>query len=138
MVIEMQTRYVAKVFSKQIQLPEDIVTEYDKMKKQQSLEFSYDYERVSGIIDPYDYMNMISIKIGAYPSLVSMIFTDPVLLYFILFHTWSHFVYRLNNPIAREQILHLGTNISSINISFVTLLITVSICILCLVIHCRK
>jgi dimethylaniline monooxygenase (N-oxide forming) len=138
MVIEMQTRYVAKVFSKQIQLPEDIVTEYDKMKKQQSLEFSYDYERVSGIIDPYDYMNMISIKIGAYPSLVSMIFTDPVLLYFILFHTWSHFIYRPNDPIAREQILHLGTNISSINISFVTLLITVSICILCLVIHCRK
>ena len=139
MIIEMQTRYVAKVFSKQIHLPEDIVGEYVKMKKKQSLEFSYDYERVSGIIDPYDYMNMISIKIGAYPSLVSMIFTDPVLLYFILFHTWSHFIYRLNNPMAREQILNLGTNHTSIIISFLTLLVILGVgIILGLVVHCRK
>jgi len=113
MIIEMQSRYVAKVFAKKIHLPKhSMSTDYEKMKQQQSIEFEYDYERVQGIIDPYDYMNMIASKINVSPNLFML--SDPLLLYFILFHTWSHFVYRLNDPetskLARDEIIGLNKN----------------------------
>ena len=118
MIIEMQSRYVAKVFANKVHLPsrEDMAVSYEAMKKRQSIEFKQDYERVEGIIDPYDYMNMVSRKINAAPSLLPMLITDPVLLYYIITHSWSHFVYRLTDPdaskreIARHEITSLDKN----------------------------
>ena len=124
MIIEMQSRYLARVYSKKTPLPGfyQMHLEYNEMKEKQSTEFAYDYKRVEGIIDPYDYMNMIATKIKAYPSLLNLAFTDMILLYYILFHSWSHFIYRLdsNYDLAREQILNLDKNGTS-NIIFVIL-----------------
>jgi len=128
MIIEMQSRYLAKVYSKKISLP-DFCTmhlEYNRMKEKQSKEFEYDYKRVEGIIDPYDYMNMVSKKIKVYPSLVSLLFTDIVLLYYILFHSWSHFIYRLDDAhydIARNEIVNLDKHGTSYKISVLTYII---------------
>jgi dimethylaniline monooxygenase (N-oxide forming) len=121
MIIEMQSRYVAKVFAKKILLPstDEMKEQYAIMKQKQSIEFNYDYERVSGIIDPYDYMNMVASKIGAAPNLMILLFKDPILLYYIIFNTWSHFVFRLNDPdpekrkIAHEQIVDLKNHEAS-------------------------
>ena len=135
MIIEMQSRYVAKVFANKIKLPDtnEMKISYAAMKKKQSVEFKHDYERVEGIIDPYDYMNMIAEKIHVAPALLPIAVSDPVLLYYIIFHSWSHFVYRLNDPdpakreLARENIVLLDKNgtsnkivkLSMKNISFI-------------------
>ena len=121
MIIEMQSRYVAKVYSKRIVLPSfyQMHLEYNDMKEKQSIEFAYDYKRVEGIIDPYDYMNMIATKIKVYPSLLKLAFTDTILLYYILFHSWSHFIYRLDSNLAREQIVLLRNHGTSCRISFI-------------------
>jgi hypothetical protein len=128
---------------KKVSLPNSntMYLEYNKMKEHQAIEFAYDYKRVEGIIDPYDYMNMISTKIKAQPSLLKIAFTDIRLLYFILFHSWSHFVYRLNDPdkdkqvLARQQILNLTENGMSSTISAES--ISVILYILCfLLIFC--
>ena len=118
MIIEMQSRYVAKVFSKKLHLPGliDRIDSYNKMKNQQSIEFKDDYERVNGIIDPYDYMNMIGSKLDLIPSFLSLLLTDPTLLYYIIVHSWSHFIYRLKDAdpstrkVARQHILRLQLN----------------------------
>lgn len=135
MIIEMQSRYVAKVFANRVSLPNASEKQiaYNAMKKRQDVEFGYDNTRITGIIDPYDYMNMIANKINVAPSLSSLLFKDPLLLYFILFHTWSHFVFRLNDPnskkrsIAREQILILQKNGTSKQINFYSLIILLCI-----------
>lgn len=58
-----------------------------------SEEFSYDYERVQGIVDPYDYMDLICYAIGAIPS----VFSNLNLWKNIYFGSWSPFYYRLND-----------------------------------------
>jgi len=138
MIIEMQSRYVAKAFAKKISLPsnDEMKEQYAIMKHKQSIEFKYDYERVSGIIDPYDYMNMVGSKIGAAPNLLILVFKDPVLVYYIIFKSWSHFVFRLNDPdpekrkIAKEQILALENNESSKKIEWWVLFILMFLIVL--------
>jgi dimethylaniline monooxygenase (N-oxide forming) len=125
MIIEMQSRYVSQVFANKIKLPSKTFMEYEyeSMRAKQAIEFSYDYERVQGIIDPYDYMNLIGTKIGAMPNLFSILVENPQLFYLCLFGSWSHYYFTLNdkNPdkrkIAREQILMLKDNPTSQRVS---------------------
>jgi len=141
MIIEMQSRYVAKAFAKKISLPsnDEMKEQYTIMKQKQSSEFNYDYERVAGIIDPYDYMNMVGSKIGASPSLIVLPFTDPILLYYIIFNSWSHFIFRLNDPdpekrkIAREQIIALNMNKTSNKIEKTTFSIFIFLIVLAII-----
>jgi len=111
MLIEMQSRYVAKVFSKKVQLPSTMRMkwDYEAMKETQSREFSYDYERVQGIVDPYDYMDLLGSAIGAIPSF----FMNVELWKLVYFGSWSPYYYMLNHPdekkreIAKKEIMKL-------------------------------
>ena len=67
----------------------------------QKWEFPCAYERLKTIVDPYDYANMVATNIGAQYSM-SMLFTDPSLLHKIIFGSWNHFVFRLNEPDKRQ------------------------------------
>lgn len=144
MIIEMQSRYIAKVFSNKCKLPNNIDMNYSyiKMKKVQSNEFGHDYERVTGIINPFDYMNMIAEKIDIMPSYTKLLLTDPILLSNILLDSWNHYIYRLcdtndnKKNIAREQILLLNNHESSkkINKAIIKLIIKISILIIILII----
>jgi len=135
MIIEMQSRYVAAVFAKKCKLPDApaMMKAYTLMKEAQAKEFEYDSERVEGIIDPYDYMDMVAVKIGAKPSFAAIAFSDPKLFYYIIFHTWSHFVYRLNDAdptkkaIARQEILELEYNNSSKKAEKITILLILAL-----------
>jgi dimethylaniline monooxygenase (N-oxide forming) len=121
MLIEMQSRYIAKVFANKIKLPNNstMKKEYKEYKMKQESEFNYDYARVTGIVDPYDYMNLIGKKIKAIPNILELLKEDKKLLKIIYFGSWSHFFYRLNDPditkrkIAREQIYLLDKNTTS-------------------------
>jgi dimethylaniline monooxygenase (N-oxide forming) len=146
MIIEMQSRYVAKVFSGKIQLPTQInmKLDYDAMKQKQSEEFSYDYERVQGIIDPYDYMDLIGYAIGAIPS----VFSNLHLWKIIYFGSWSPFYYRLNDPdkskreIAKQELIKLNHNTTSQNIAsyilYIILNMIIKLIIFCIIIYLFK
>jgi len=111
MLIEMQSRYVAKVFSKKVHLPSRMRMnwDYESMKEKQSREFSYDYERVQGIVDPYDYMDLLGNAIGAIPSF----FMNFELWKMVYLGSWSPYYYMLNHPdkhkreIAKKEIMKL-------------------------------
>jgi hypothetical protein len=111
MLIEMQSRYVAKVFSKKVKLSSQLRMkwDYEAMKEKQSKEFSYDYERVQGIVDPYDYMDLMGNAIGAIPSC----FMNFELFKIVYFGSWSHYYNMLNHPdkkkrdIATKEIMKL-------------------------------
>ena len=126
-----------KVIAKKVNLPDTLTMQklYNTMKLKQSLEFNYDYKRVEGIIDPYDYMNNIAGKINAIPSLFHLL-SKPVLLYYIIFHSWSHFFYRLNDSdiikqeLAKEQIFNLDKNETSKYINMISYMLF--LLILCL------
>jgi len=121
MLIEMQTRYVAKVFSNKVRLPSahDMQKDYETMKTKQSEEFSYDYERVQGIVDPYDYMHSLASEIGAVPSPFM-----PFELWKIVFlGSWSPYYYMLNHPdekkreIAKTELMKLKDHPTSQSIT---------------------
>jgi len=138
MLIEMQSRYVAKVFAGKISLPphRNRLELYYAMKQRQSIEFGYDCARVEGIVDPYDYMNSIANKIHVVPSFVHLLVTDPYLWYYSVVHSWSHFVYRLTDPdetkrtLARKELQKLRYNGTSTIISYT--LFTVILIIFCI------
>jgi dimethylaniline monooxygenase (N-oxide forming) len=140
MLIEMQSRYAAKVFAGKVSLPpqQERQIAYEHMKQRQSVEFGYDSDRVSGIVDPYDYMNSIATKIDALPSFVQILAMDPYLWYHMVFHSWSHFVYRLTDVdaskrlLARTEILKLRSNGTSNIIS--SLLLTILSVITCVIV----
>lgn len=85
------------------------------MKEKQSLEFSYDYERVQGIVDPYDYMNQLGSAIGAIPSF----FMNFELWKIVYLGSWSPYYYMLNHPdkhkreIAKKELMKLKKHESS-------------------------
>jgi len=120
MLIEMQSRYVAKVFSKKVKLPSQLRMKWDyaAMKEKQSREFAYDYERVQGIVDPYDYMDLLGSAIGAIPSM----FMNFELWKIVYLGSWSPYYYMLNHPdkkkreMAKKELMKLKTNETSIMI----------------------
>jgi dimethylaniline monooxygenase (N-oxide forming) len=99
MITELQSRWIAKIISKKKSLPS---TEYMKNKTieddlKQQKEFPCTYERLKTIVDPYDYCNMIADNIDAQINIFKTFITDPKLCYIILFASWNHHVYRLND-----------------------------------------
>ena len=142
MLIEMQSRYIAKVFAKKIFLPnKNIMQEESKQAKhKQSIEFAYDYERVEGIVDPYDYMNAIGAKINAIPSMIKIIFEDYKLFKLAYFGSWSQFFYRLNDPdiskrkIARTSIYELSNYTTSNKIMQIVYNLVIGIIVIIIII----
>ena len=74
-----------------------MIKEIDFDMENQKKEFPCSYKRVP-IIDPYDYSDMIAQKIGARPNLVKLFFTNRSLWEKIMYDSWTHHIYRLNDP----------------------------------------
>lgn len=123
MLVELQTRWVSKVITKKIKLPhkmkmiEGINVDFEKSKK----EFPCAYKRIP-IVDPYDYCNMIGKNINALPNLFNLFLTNNQLWTNIMFDSWNHHIYRLNDKdpnkvkIAIENIMENSNNQTSKNI----------------------
>ena len=98
MLVELQTRWVSKVIANRVKLPssmemlEEIEHDYEKSKK----EFPCSYERMP-IVDPYDYCNMIGKNIDALPNLFKLFFTNNKLWRNIVYDSWNHHIFRLND-----------------------------------------
>jgi hypothetical protein len=120
MLVELQTRWVSKVIAKRVKLPssmemlEEIEHDYEKSKK----EFPCSYERMP-IVDPYDYCNMIGKNIDALPNLFKLFFTNNELWRNIMYDSWNHHIFRLNDTdlnkveIATNNIMEITKNDTS-------------------------
>ncbi len=123
MLVELQTRWVSKVIANRVKLPssmemlEEIEHDYEKSKK----EFPCSYERMP-IVDPYDYCNMIGKNIDALPNLFKLFFTNNELWRNIVYDSWNHHVFRLNDKdlhkveIATNNIMEITKNDTSKNV----------------------
>jgi len=120
MLAELQTRWVSKVITNRVTLPssremlQEIEYDYEKSKK----EFPCSYKRIP-IVDPYDYCNMIGKNIDALPNLFQLFFTNNELWRNIVYDTWNHHIYRLNDndpdkvKIATNNIMEYMENATS-------------------------
>lgn len=99
MISELQSRWVAKVICKKKSLPsiKYMINQTIKDDLKQQKEFPCTYERLKTIIDPYDYCNTIADNIGVQINIYNLFFTNIKLFYIILFGSWNHHVYRLND-----------------------------------------
>jgi hypothetical protein len=120
MLVELQSRWVSKVITNRVKLPsttrmlEEIDYDYEKSKK----EFPCAYKRIP-IVDPYDYSNMIGKNIDALPNLFNLFFTNNELWRNIMYDSWNHHIFRLNDndpakvKIATNNIMENSENITS-------------------------
>jgi len=106
MISEMQSRWIAKYICGKCNLPSQQIMKKETIQddKKQEKEFPCSYDRLKTIIDPYDYMNMISYKIGADINILNEFIKDPFMVYSILFDSWNHHIYRLNDNIEKRNI----------------------------------
>lgn len=152
MLVELQSRWVSKVITNRVKLPsttrmlEEIDYDYEKSKK----EFPCAYKRIP-IVDPYDYSNMIGKNIDALPNLLNLFFTNNELWRNIMYDSWNHHIFRLNDKdpakvkIATNNIMENTENISSklirfllVNIHFYTFVFIVGIIFIIVVIIQNK
>lgn len=105
MLCELQARWVAKVICGEVSLPSVQYMNDENVKDdlKQQVEFACSYERLSTIVDPYDYCNMIADNIGAQLNMSQLIVENPYLLYMIIAGSWNHHVYRLNDPDEKKR-----------------------------------
>ena len=140
MLVELQTRWVSKVIANRVKLPssikmlEEIEYDYEKSKK----EFPCSYERIP-IVDPYDYCNMIGKNIDALPNLFKLFFTNNELWLNIVYDSWNHHIFRLNDTdlnnvkIATNNIMENTENATSKNIRQILKIIYIFIFIIVII-----
>ena len=142
MLSELQSRWIANVICGKNKLPtaDQMHKETIKDDLKQQAEFPCAHERIKTIVDPYDYCNMIADKIGVKPNYKKILFTNPVFFYKLIFNTWNHHVFRLNDKdpkkrkIALENILETNNNNSSKLVTkMITFRITFSIIIIIII-----
>ena len=141
MLVELQTRWVSKVITKKIKLPhkmkmiEGINVDFEKSKK----EFPCAYKRIP-IVDPYDYCNMIGKNINAIPNLFNLFVTNNELWTNIMFDSWNHHIFRLNDKdpekvkIAIDNIIENNNNQTSKNIKSIVIRVYSTVIIIIIII----
>jgi dimethylaniline monooxygenase (N-oxide forming) len=106
MLSELQSRLIVQeIMNNNRGLPNktEMLSEIKKDREKQKKEFPSSYERLSTIVDPYDYCNMIANKINAHPNLLNMIISDPNLAYICITGSWNHHYFRLNDSDVKKQ-----------------------------------
>lgn len=105
MLSEMQSRWVSKIICGKLKLPPKSYMKQENLKDDlnQMKEFPCAYERLKTIVDPYSYCNMIADNIGSNINMFELFFTDTKLLYMIVFGSWNHHIYRLNDKNAKKR-----------------------------------
>ena len=105
MLSELQSRWVAMKISGKVVLPDKstMLVETAKDRATQQKNYTHIADRLKTIVSPHKYSDVLANKIRAKPSLLKIFFTDPVLFYNIIFNSWNHHFYRLNdsNPTSR-------------------------------------
>jgi hypothetical protein len=105
MISELQSRWIANFICGHVKLPDITVMEYEIKNDilNQQKEFPCASKRLKTIVDPYDYCNVIAKNIGANINMFTLLITNPYLFYMVLFDSWNHHVYRLNDKNDKKR-----------------------------------
>ncbi|KAG8189371.1 hypothetical protein JTE90_021874 [Oedothorax gibbosus] len=96
---EMQSRWVAQVFSNKVKLPNkcDMMADITKRHEDNLIRYRPG-DKMSIRVDYVPYMDDIASQFGAKPNLFKMLFTDPILFKTCFFGPCLSYQYRLQGP----------------------------------------
>lgn len=103
-VAEMQARWLAGVMSGKVQLPpkEQLMQELNAAAQRYTESRPHHHHRITSLVDYHLYMEELAGLIGARPRL-SMLLTEPTLLFTFLFGPMGCYQYRLHGPGANPD-----------------------------------
>lgn len=105
-ISELQSRYVAKVFSGECQLPDpvkrDVITNRDSMFWNHH--FRYTSLRLTGLVDHFLYSNQLAKLIGCYPNYLKLFFASPHRWWQAITAPWNGCQFWLNNVNHHDRI----------------------------------
>jgi len=105
-VMEMQSRYCALIFSKEMELPslDDMKLAIDADITHYTEQFEGNCERIRSLVDYHHYMNDMSKIIGCRPPLVKYFFTNPKLWMHLMYGPTQATQFRLKGPGKKEKL----------------------------------
>ncbi|XP_066913696.1 dimethylaniline monooxygenase [N-oxide-forming] 2-like [Clytia hemisphaerica] len=97
--VEMQSRFIAERFKRNIKLPteEEMAKEIQSHLQMFDDQFKGEAKELNLIMDPWAYYNELADQIGCRPSILQIMFSDPILFW----HLWSRYSFhefRLYGP----------------------------------------
>uniref|UniRef100_A0A0B7AC33 Flavin-containing monooxygenase n=1 Tax=Arion vulgaris TaxID=1028688 RepID=A0A0B7AC33_9EUPU len=96
---EIQSRLAALVFKGDVKLPSPAVMKKDIQAHTSALQNRYiQTERHTIQVDWLPFMDEVAVLAGCKPSLLKLLFTDPVLFYYVAFGPGVPYQYRLHGP----------------------------------------
>ncbi|HEX9827262.1 MAG TPA: NAD(P)-binding domain-containing protein [Flavobacteriaceae bacterium] len=113
-IMEMQSRYCALIFSKDMKLPnpEAMKLSIDEDIAHYKEQFEGNCDRIRSLVDYHHYMNGMSKIIGCYPPIIRYFFTNPKLWLHLMYGPTQATQFRLTGPgkkikLAKEIIYKL-------------------------------
>jgi len=113
-IMEMQSRYCALIFSKDMKLPnrDDMKLSIEEDIAHYKEQFEGNCDRIRSLVDYYHYMNGMAKIIGCYPPIVNYFFTNPKLWLHVMYGPTQATQFRLKGPgkkvkLAKEIIYKL-------------------------------
>jgi dimethylaniline monooxygenase (N-oxide forming) len=105
-ISELQSRYVAKVFSGKCRLPEpaDRAMTIDADAKFWNHHFRFTSKRIAGLVDHYLYSDQIARLIGCYPNFRRLLLSSPSRWWRAMLAPWNGCQFWLNDARHHDQI----------------------------------
>lgn len=99
-IMEMQSRYCALIFSKDMKLPDvqDMKLQIDQDIAHFKEQFEGNADRIRSLVDYHHYMNGMSKIIGCYPPITKYFFTKPKLWLHLMYGPTQATQFRLTGP----------------------------------------
>ena len=112
MLAELQTRFIAQVFSGETALPKkpELMCQIHRDQRNQKKEFPQQSGRLPMLVSLYRYCNQIGVIMRNKPRMLKLLITKPKLYWKVLTQPWSPFQWRIHDRdpekrrIALEQI----------------------------------
>jgi len=103
---ELQSRYVAKVFSGECELPEPVerAATIERDTRYWQHHFRFTSQRLAGLVDHYVYSNQLARLIGCYPKFAVLLLSSPRRWWQSVLAPWNGCQFWLNNPEHHERI----------------------------------
>lgn len=138
-ISELQSRWIAMKVSGKVELPnkQELSIEINEDRILQKKRFTHCSDRLSTVVHPVVYANVIARKIKAAPNMTKIFFTEPVFFLNILFNSWNHHLFRLNdsnietrNNARKNILIHRTTTTKMLKQGILIIVIIIIILIL--------
>jgi len=105
MLAELQSRYVAKVFTRKAEIPEDMNEVVEQEIEAQKKMFP---KHMPFLVNPFNYSDEIASKINAKPRMWELLLTNPLLWWKVGTQPWTPFQYRIYDEDEKKRQIALN------------------------------